>query len=335
MTVSRRAEAEAVNRAFQQALVSQGTQALAEAIQRWEQLPVDRAQVAYATWLAAATHSILTRREKSRELGLAYYRLVRALRTGKTVGDKRRPEPKVVSLQKLRLEFEALAKSKQLPEFDDDAPIAKEDQIEVDQVLDVEKIASRNDELAELQARQDLTYLGPQSYGKAVEKEFARKRNAELSVKDADALREELRKKAGLRQASSFERHVLNGARSTLWSAMESDRECIGWIRLSRTGTPCGWCAMLISRGPVYRSKSSAEESAEGDMYHDNCKCYAEAVYETDEGWRRDPLYALNARYEKLWPQVTKGLSGNDALNAWRTFITNERDNQSQSAQVA
>lgn len=325
---------EQVNLAFQAALAKQGAEALAEAIVIWNELPADRAAETSAVWLGKAAHMILTRRAKSRELGLAYYRLVRALRTGKTVGDKRRPEPKYVTIDKLKREFEALAASKPMPEIKVPKDIAPKDRIEVDIVLDIDDIADRQDRAAEVYARNDLAYLGPGSYKKSVDKEIGD--GSRMSGAEADKKREEIRKKAGNRQAASAERHVLNGARSVIWEAMSKDKECIGYIRLSRTGTPCGWCAMLISRGPVYRSKQSAEFS-DGDLYHDNCKCYAEAVY-SEEQYDIDSSYALNREYQRLWPKVTNDpryrRPGDSAITAWRRYFRTQND-QSQSAQAA
>jgi hypothetical protein len=332
---TRSEETAAVNRAFQAALAKQGAEALAEAVVIWNQLPADRASEVSAVWLGKAVHMILTRRERSRELGLAYYRLVRALRTGKTVGDKRRPEPKYVSIDKLRREFEALAASKPLPKIEDAKSIPRADRIEVDFVLDIDEIADRQDRATDVYARNDLAYLGPNSYKKAVAQEIGD--GSSVSAADADKSREELRKKAGYRQASSAERHVLNGARSMIWEAGSKDKELIGFIRLSRTGTPCGWCAMLISRGAVYRGTqgSSAEVTfGDLDLYHDNCKCYAEPVY-SEEQESSDPSYALNREYKRLWPIVTKGLGGKEALAAWRRYFREQQKTQSQSAQAA
>jgi hypothetical protein len=122
----------------------------------------------------------------------------------------------------------------------------------------------------------------------------------------------------------------MDGARGQVWSLAQRDPRVIGYVRLSRSGTPCGWCAMLISRGPVYKSQRTAEY-ADGDKYHDNCHCYAEPVYGREQ-YGDSALYALNRRYEQLWPQVTKGLRGKAALSAWRRFI---RQEQASSARVA
>jgi hypothetical protein len=122
----------------------------------------------------------------------------------------------------------------------------------------------------------------------------------------------------------------MNGGRSTVWNHMQRDKRAIGYIRLSRTGTPCGWCAMLISRGPVYRSQNSAEY-ADGDKYHDNCHCYAEPVFSREQ-YNGSSTYELNRRYEELWPKVTRGLSGKAAVSAWRRFIRQEQKAAAQEA---
>lgn len=50
-----------------------------------------------------------------------------------------------------------------------------------------------------------------------------------------------------------------------------------GWRRVS-DGRPCTWCAMLVTRGPAYRSAATA---GEGRHYHDRCGCTAEEVFGT------------------------------------------------------
>jgi hypothetical protein len=62
------------------------------------------AQVA-AAWLDQAVHLVLARREMSRDLAVAYYRLARALRTGTTIPDPYNPIPTSVTMEELRFEF--------------------------------------------------------------------------------------------------------------------------------------------------------------------------------------------------------------------------------------
>ena len=59
---------------------------------------------------------------------------------------------------------------------------------------------------------------------------------------------------------------VMNASRQTVIDNTDHDPQAHGWMRV---GVPeCGWCAMLISRGSVYRSRTTADFAA-----HDNCKC--------------------------------------------------------------
>lgn len=61
-------------------------------------------------------------------------------------------------------------------------------------------------------------------------------------------------------------KRVMNASRQTVIDNADQDPQAHGWMRV---GVPeCGWCAMLISRGSVYRSRTTADFAA-----HDNCKC--------------------------------------------------------------
>lgn len=129
---------------------------------------------------------------------------------------------------------------------------------------------------------------------------------------------------------------MLNSARGLPYALGEVDEKIIGWIRFSRTGTPCGWCAMLLSRAfmkkspALYRTRASAgssvnsagEEAADADKYHNNCKCVAIPVF--DLAQLNSPLFDLNRLYATQWPKVTRGLGGDAALAAWRRFIRRE-----------
>lgn len=89
---------------------------------------------------------------------------------------------------------------------------------------------------------------------------------------------------------------------------------------------------MLMSRGPVYKTANSAIY-AEGDLYHDNCNCYAEPIYSTEQ-YETSPLFELNRQYQELWPIVTEGLGGKSALSAWRRFIRQQGDQESLTTSV-
>jgi hypothetical protein len=85
--------------------------------------------------------------------------------------------------------------------------------------------------------------------------------------------------------AGQVARSVLDGGRQTITDSVAADRQAVGYTRL--TGAkPCAFCAMLASRGPVYKTAASAEQrSRDNDAYHLHCACTAEPVYSHDDPW--------------------------------------------------
>ncbi|WIE54222.1 hypothetical protein [Curtobacterium sp. MCBD17_003] len=81
--------------------------------------------------------------------------------------------------------------------------------------------------------------------------------------------------------AGMMRRQVLMGGRETIDLTTSHDQQAIGWRRVS-DGNPCAFCAMLCSRGPVYRSRASAGDdpvAGDGMHFHSHCGCHAEIVY--------------------------------------------------------
>lgn len=316
-------EAEELALAYQIALTKLGAQVIAEALRLWSAAPPSSGPQA-ASWLAQVAALIKKRRSEARAIGRAYYRLDRALRTGSTVADLSEPKTPV-PMNQLRQEFRDVAGPQSI-KLGSDNPT-----VEVERIPDLTETADRQDRDAELEVRTALAQLGPNNLAKKLDKVDTSK--PALTV---DAIREKAHAEAGARQASAAERITLNGARGYVWNATSKDTRAIGYVRLSRTGTPCGWCAMLISRGFVPKSglygsskgaggenPTDGNQYEDGDLYHDNCHCYAVPVYSRAE-LKNSPQFALNREYAELWPKVTKGLSGKAALAAWRRFIRTE-----------
>lgn len=113
--------------------------------------------------------------------------------------------------------------------------------------------------------------------------------------------------RAKVSSAGAAMRHVLNGGRDTILRTVEHDDAALGWARTT-SGTPCSFCAMLASRGPVYKSEQTGDFKA-----HDHCHCGTEPVYSKDADW---PPGARD--YQALWQESTRGHSGKAALNAFR-----------------
>lgn len=334
-TPAKAVEADAASIAFQIALTQIGAATIQDALKLWAGVPPTRTATTSAAWLKQAINLVMSRRALSRDLAMAYYRLVRALRTGKTIADPRHPDPPVVTLQMLRDQFALLApavKPQEGPPRSSSSgtrprPVGSQppsepvddgsETIPVEEIDGIEQEQDRLEQSAKTEVGFDLQALGPDNLDKKV---AAIPTDAPAS--QVDAAREDAHSRAGTRQAATAERVAMDAARGNVWAIAQKDKRAIGYVRLSRTGTPCGWCAMLIGRGAVYKSSKSAEY-ADGDLYHDNCHCYAEPIFD-DEQYANSTLTELNRKYFSLWPKVTKGLKGKAAVSAWRRFIRQE-----------
>lgn len=96
----------------------------------------------------------------------------------------------------------------------------------------------------------------------------------------AGLTREEAYDRAFLKFEGIVRRQALMGGRLTIANTASADRRAVGWRRVT-DGNPCAFCAMLASRGPMYKSRSSTIAQGEGLRYHGHCGCTAEVVYGT------------------------------------------------------
>lgn len=135
-------------------------------------------------------------------------------------------------------------------------------------------------------------------------------------------------------------RNVLNGGRSATLNTLRGDKQVVGWVRIT-DGNPCAFCAMLASRGPVYKSRQTATAGIRANrdrrgqsssnyfvrksksgatindfQAHPHCGCTAKPVYAADDPWPD-----RNQRFRELWDDSTQGFSGRDALNAFRRAL--------------
>lgn len=121
-----------------------------------------------------------------------------------------------------------------------------------------------------------------------------------------------------VRVAGAVTNLVLSGGRRTLVESVRADRQAEGWQRVT-SGSPCAFCAMVASRGPLFKTDRTARFQA-----HDHCACSAEPYY---RGSR--PL-ATNTRLAEAWQAAQRQASAagelkrgtsNDALNAFRRHL--------------
>lgn len=332
---SRAAEAEArqADVAFQIALAQVGVGTLEDALTVWEAMDPTAAGSTAADWLAQAVHLILTRRRLSRDLAMAYYRLARALRTGSTIRDPfGPPEPEYVTIGTLRREFRLLVEDidvmhrpggeEQAPETlaedaetDDPAAPAETDDTEtipLEELPGLKEAELKAEADAEAALEKDLMDVGPTLFKFRIEG-----LDDETPLGDARSQEERLKAEAGVRTARAAEKAAMNGGRGSAFTYGSLDKRVIAWARVSLSGDPCYFCAMLISRGAVYKSNQTGTFDDSGDLYHDNCRCVAVPIY-SESQFATDPRYDQSRALSAMW---TKGMS----LKEWRALIDERR----------
>lgn len=113
-------------------------------------------------------------------------------------------------------------------------------------------------------------------------------------------------------------RAIHDASRSTLIANV--DREGGRWLRIPSEHS-CGWCRILGTRGPVYRSEHAACAS------HDKCKCRVAVERPGMTVMRPRYMRSWNNEYDKFRREVIR--SGQDPnmdniANAWNRSIRAE-----------
>jgi hypothetical protein len=118
------------------------------------------------------------------------------------------------------------------------------------------------------------------------------------------------------RLAAASERLVLNAGGDTIVDAVQQDRKAKGYVRITEAN-PCWLCAMLATRGVVYKSGSFEKANGRFDPHpdfpvaddaiparaHDNCRCHLAPVF---------TAYEPTAE-ERKWAQTYKDAKPNPA----------------------
>lgn len=146
-----------------------------------------------------------------------------------------------------------------------------------------------------------------------------------IKVKDGMGRRglQEAMQQALVASTGAGDRHAVNGGREVIGNTIQSDTRCRGYQRVT-SGKPCGFCAMLASRGPVYFSGSFTDSDPRfygpgASKVHDHCRCTTEPIYGDTAGT------AQGKRYADLYDQVRRdiGFDANaaDMRNAFRQAL--------------
>lgn len=324
---ARRAEADRVELVYYWALQQLGNALAVDALDIWAQVPASTEAARSAWWLARVIDLLFGFRSEAHDLAVSYYRLVRALRTGATAATGTETEGDTVSLNDLRDNFEEIvdhieAETGDVPQVDlggapddlmDEPPLElgdDNDVIEVEDIGDIGALIDDSNEAALEEAGLVLDALGTDNLLKKLEEID---KGGTLTAEEAHAL-------AGNRGAAAAVRIMQNAARGLVYDMADTDARVLGYARFSTTGEPCGWCAMLIARGPVYKSAASAaaqerdgarridletsQALSEADKYHDNCRCVAVPIFAVDQ--YDSPIYRQSRELRALYDSLKK-----------------------------
>ncbi|MFG2875087.1 hypothetical protein ACGFYU_08750 [Streptomyces sp. NPDC048337] len=126
---------------------------------------------------------------------------------------------------------------------------------------------------------------------------------------------------AGRNLALDAGRLAESGGRDALAEARENDADVIGWYRKT-DADPCGFCAMIASRGTAY------SDYMEPDQFHPGCHCQTLPLFRgvempADDAAKRDGYLAR-------W-NATDG-SGADQLRTFQREFNEERRQRREAA---
>lgn len=102
-------------------------------------------------------------------------------------------------------------------------------------------------------------------------------------------------------------RIVQSGARDTVIDTTNADPKAVGWYRVT-DGDPCAFCALLASRGVVYRSEKSASFKS-----HNDCGCTAAPAFS-----RGQSLPDISGEALRVYQDSTAGIPNNQRIAAFR-----------------
>lgn len=107
---------------------------------------------------------------------------------------------------------------------------------------------------------------------------------------------------------------VVDTGRNTLLEAIEKDNKARGWAREARPGA-CSFCALLSTRGAVYKSEETASFEA-----HDHCHCIPVPVFSQHY---EPPAHVR--QFNQIYIDSTRGKHNADARNAFRVALAAHR----------
>ncbi len=270
-------------------------------------------------WLATTLALVRQERARSRETAAAFYRLQRAVETGHTVPPLHGGyATHTVRLGDLRTQW-AQAAGVPVEHREDDGRAI---------VLDPFDWPGADDEAHEAAARASLAVTGLVRAGRGLERVNTDLDSGRLDSAAFLAELDQVMAEAGAIAAGAADREALRGGRDLVATASRTDARVLGWARVTDSD-PCAWCAMLASRGAVYKTRQSAAlkdadelpvDPRDVEKFHALCHCQTVPVYSRTQFMSEDAK-----RLRADWDRVTRGLTGRGAVTAWRRHIAAQR----------
>jgi hypothetical protein len=121
---------------------------------------------------------------------------------------------------------------------------------------------------------------------------------------------------------------VMQPSRNTLIDAIERDTKCRGWARVARPDG-CSFCALLSTRGAVYKTEQSASVTKSGTAYHDHCHCLPVPVFADHY---EPPAHVRE--WQRIYQDAPYGKNAAQARNNFRVALAEHRARQYASEPV-
>lgn len=122
---------------------------------------------------------------------------------------------------------------------------------------------------------------------------------------------DEAMKRGQVTTSAAGSRLALNAGRHMVEDLALADPSSVGWQRVIKSAKPCAFCAMLASRGAVYKAGRYPPRT----KYHYGCSCVAVPLFKGSQKHQQAVFYAA------LWKESTKGKRGKAAVNAFRKAL--------------
>lgn len=283
-------------------------------------------------WAAEVAQQVLELRDISSRVAVATYQMARWLQTGYTLGDTGITDGTVLVQRWVALMLDAVGLPAANGVLGDEIRGALRAGAFDGFTALAQKIAAFEQELSAASGAVGFDpwnwdVLAPDQSTKIADllREQALRKARDQLKAETDLLPErldEITHGAGSRGSGLADALVMQGGRAIPINTALADTRVVFYARGTSTN-PCAFCAMLASRGPVYRASTGMTYAALTEVvrsYHDNCHCFPIFSFSDDT-----ELPEQNKFFEQNWEDVTKDYGGREKLNAWRRWLNANR----------